>query len=146
MGVPRARSGGGKDALDRDTELMFDARGLLHHEARLSADLRVSNLPEGMDPDEIVLRDKEEWQRIISQAQPIITHVLEMLVSQRDISDPKTKSEIAARILPLVRDVPNPVERDLSSAVARVSCGMKGQRACLRQRSPASPLPIKKNR
>lgn len=110
-----------RDALDRDTELMFDARGLLHHEARLSADLRVSNLPEGMDPDEIVLRDKEEWQRIISQAQPIITHVLEMLVSQRDISDPKTKSEIAARILPLVRDVPNPVERDAyHQQVARV--------------------------
>lgn len=101
-----------RDALDHSTEMVFDARGLLHQEARLSADLRVSTLPEGLDPDEIVLRDREEWQRIIADAKPIITHVLETLVSQRDITDPKVKSEIAARILPLVRDVPNPVERD----------------------------------
>jgi hypothetical protein len=38
-----------------------------------------------------------------------------------DLSDPKTKSEIAARILPLVNDVSNPVERDAyRQQVARV--------------------------
>ena len=37
--------------LDRETELVYDPRGLLRHEARLQADIRVSTLPEGLDPD-----------------------------------------------------------------------------------------------
>ena len=43
------------------------------------------------------------------------------LTAGQDLNDPKTKSEIAARILPLVNDVPNPVERDAyRQQVARV--------------------------
>lgn len=101
-----------REALDHSSDLVFDARGLLHNEARLQADLRVSTLPDELDPDEIVLRDPQEWQKIIAEAKPIITHVLQTLISGVDINDPKTKSEIAARILPLVNDVSNPVERD----------------------------------
>ncbi len=110
-----------REALDHSSDVTFDARGLLHHEARLQADLRVSTLPDELDPDEIVLRDTDEWQQIISAAKPIIYHVLDSLTSGRDISDPKTKSEIAASILPLIKDVPNPVERDAyRQQVARV--------------------------
>ena len=101
-----------REALDHSSDLVFDARGLLHNEARLQADLRVSTLPDELDPDEIVLRDPQEWQQIIADAKPIITHVLETLTAGADIDDPKTKSEIAARILPLVNDVANSVERD----------------------------------
>ncbi len=101
-----------REALDRSSDLVFDARGLLHNEARLQADLRVSTLPDELDPDEIVLRNPQEWQQIVTNSRPIITHVLETLTSSVDINDPKTKSDIAARILPLVNDVANPVERD----------------------------------
>ena len=110
-----------RESLDHSSDVTFDARGLLHNEARLQADLRVSALPDGMDPDEIVLRDPEEWNRIIEAAKPIIFHVLDTLVKDQDIRDPKTKSEIAMRILPLINDVPNPVERDAyRQQVARV--------------------------
>jgi DNA primase len=110
-----------RESLDRTDDPVFDARGLLHNEARLQADLRVSTLPDELDPDEIVLRDPAEWQRIITQAKPIIFHVLETLIQGQDLSDPKVKSDIAARILPLVKDVPNPVERDAyRQQVARV--------------------------
>lgn len=110
-----------REALDHSRDLVFDARGLLHHEARLQADLRVSTLPDELDPDEIVLRDPEEWKRIITDAKPIIYHVLDTLTDNVDLNDPKTKSEIAGRILPLVDDVPNPVERDAyRQQVARV--------------------------
>jgi len=101
-----------RQTLDRSDELSFDARGLLRHEARLQADLRVTTLPEGLDPDEVVLRDPQEWQRIIDAAKPILVHVMETLAAQRDIDDPKTKAEIAAQVQPLIEDVPNPVERE----------------------------------
>jgi DNA primase len=41
-----------------------------------------------------------------------VAHVLDTLSSDRDLNDPKVKSEIAAQILPLIEDLPNPVERD----------------------------------
>jgi DNA primase len=101
-----------RQAMDHSDELTFDARGLLRHEARLQADLRVTTLPPGMDPDEVVLRDPQEWKTILAAAQPVVIHVMETLARGRNLDDPKVKSEVAAEVLPLIEDVPNPVERD----------------------------------
>jgi DNA primase len=115
-GLDAARS-----AMDKEGELAFDARGLLRNEARLQADLRVASIPDELDPDEIVARDKEEWARIIANAKPIVTHVMETLVAGQNINDPKVKNQIAAQIVPLIEDLPNPLERDTyRQALARM--------------------------
>ncbi len=101
-----------REAMDHSTEVIFDARGLLRSEARLQADVLVASLPEGRDPDEVALADPEEWQRIVSTAKPIVVHVMDTLARSRDLNDPKEKREIARQVLPLINDVPNPVERD----------------------------------
>ncbi len=101
-----------RQALDRSDELVFDAHGLLRHEARLQADVRVTTLPPGRDPDEVVLEDAEEWQRILDHAKPIVVHVMETLAVNSNVSDAKVKTEIAAQVLPLIEDVPSPIERD----------------------------------
>jgi DNA primase len=101
-----------RQTMDRETEPVFDARGLLTYEARLQADIRVSTLPDGLDPDEIVNRDPAQWGQIIEAARPIVIHVMETLAASKDLEDPKAKDEIAAQVLPLIRDVPSPIERD----------------------------------
>jgi DNA primase len=74
--------------------------------------VRVTTLPPGMDPDEVVLRDPVEWGKIVENAQPVVIHVMETLAAGRNLEDPKTKSEIAAQVLPLIEDVPSAIERD----------------------------------
>jgi DNA primase len=101
-----------RQTLDRESDPVFDARGLLGHEARLKADIRVTTLPEGLDPDDIVNQDPAEWQRILENAQPIVIHVMRTLAQGRDVEDAKTKSEIAAQVLPLIEDIPSPIERE----------------------------------
>ncbi len=101
-----------RQTMDRETEPVFDARGLLAHESRLQADIRVTTLPEGMDPDDVVKRDPAEWQRILEAAKPVVIHVMETLAAGRNIDDPKTKSDIAGQVLPLINEVPDPIERD----------------------------------
>jgi DNA primase len=101
-----------RQAMDRENELGFDARGLLREEARLQADLRVAAIPDGLDPDEIVARDKEEWGRLIEKAKPIVTYVMETLAAGQNIIDPKVKNQVAAQVLPLIEDLPNALERD----------------------------------
>jgi len=106
-GLEAARS-----AMDKEGELVFDAHGLLRNEARLQADLRVAALPDDLDPDEIVARNKEEWADIIAKAKPIIMHVMEAVSAGQDLNDPKVKNQIAAQVLPLIDDLGTPVERD----------------------------------
>ncbi|MEW6084929.1 MAG: DNA primase [Chloroflexota bacterium] len=115
-GLDAARS-----AMDKEGELAFDARGLLRNESRLQADLRVATMPDDLDPDEIVARDKEEWKKLIEDAKPIVTHVMETLAAGQNLSDPKVKNQIAAQVLPLIEDLPNALERDTyRQALARM--------------------------
>lgn len=115
-GLDAARS-----AMDKEGELAFDARGLLRNESRLQADLRVAAMPDDLDPDEIVARDREEWKRIIANAKPIVTHVMETLSAGQNLNDPKVKDQIAAQVLPLIEDLASPLERDTyRQALARM--------------------------
>ena len=72
----------------------------------------MTTLPEGLDPDEVVANDPVEWERIVSEARPIVMHVMETLAKDQDLEDPKVKSEIARQILPLIADVRDSVERE----------------------------------
>ena len=101
-----------RQTLDHTSEAYFDARGLLAHETRLQADIRVTTLPAGNDPDEIVQRDPQEWKRILEEARPVVVHVMETLAAGRNVDDAKVKSEIADQVLPLIKEVPNAVERE----------------------------------
>ncbi|MCQ3938115.1 MAG: DNA primase [Chloroflexi bacterium] len=115
-GLEAARS-----AMDKEGELAFDARGLLRNESRLQADLRVASMPDDLDPDEIVARDREEWKRIIENAKPIVTHVMEALAAGQNLNDPKVKNQIAVQVLPLIDDLPSALERDTyRQALARM--------------------------
>jgi len=101
-----------RETMDHSPDFVFDPKGLIRTEARLDADIRVCSLPDGLDPDEIALDDPDRWENIIQDAKPIITHVIDTLTEGKDLEDPKTKSDIAAQVVPLIKDVSNPVERD----------------------------------
>lgn len=101
-----------RQSMDREADPVFDARGLLHHEGRLQADIRVTTLPEGLDPDEIVLEDVAAWPKILQEAKPIVEHVMVSLAKGRDLQDPKVKGELAGQVLPLINDIPSAIERD----------------------------------
>lgn len=101
-----------REAMDHGAEVGFDVHGLLRYEKRLQADIRVTTLPEGMDPDEVVNRNPDEWKEIVSRSAPLVIHVMESLTRSRDVNDPKVKSEIAAIVVPLIEEVPGTVERD----------------------------------
>lgn len=101
-----------RETLDRSDEVVFDARGLLRHEARLQADVLVVTLPAGKDPDDVVLGDPEAWVQVMEKAKPIVVHVMDTLAASHDLNDPKEKREIARQVLPLIEDVPSAIERE----------------------------------
>jgi DNA primase len=101
-----------RESLDRTPEIVFDARGLIHQEGRLKADIRVLTLPPGMDPDDVTHQDPDQFRQLINEAKPVVAHVMEALAQDQDLDDPKVKSDIATQVLPLIDDLPNAIERD----------------------------------
>jgi DNA primase len=99
-------------AMDREGEFDFDPRGLLRNEARLQADLRVASLPDDLDPDEIVARNRDEWAQLIDSAKPIVEHVMISLGQGRDLKDHGVVNEIAGQVLPLIQDLPSQADRE----------------------------------
>lgn len=101
-----------RETLDRELEVRFDARGLIRHEGRLKADIRVVTLPEGHDPDQIIRRDAAQWPLLLAKARPVVAYVIETLTQGIDLSDAKAKADAVRQVMPLIGDVASPVERD----------------------------------
>jgi DNA primase len=101
-----------RQSMGQVNELTFDSLAHLHTESRLSADIRVTSLPDGKDPDEIALVDPEAWKQIMQSALPVVEHVMNTLMAGKDLKDAKVKRDIADQVMKLIADVPNPVERE----------------------------------
>ncbi len=92
-------------------EPVLDARGLVQYEQRLQLELRVVLLPEGKDPDEVVLEDPAAWERLLAQAQPLVLYLMQRMAESLDLKDPKARARLVEAMLPLIRMVANPAER-----------------------------------
>ena len=101
-----------REALDREWEPVFDPRGLLGYEGRLGAEMRVLQLPGGMDPDDVIRESPDQWPRLVDDALPVVDFYLQVLLEEADLQDTKVKARIVDELLPIIRAVSNPVERD----------------------------------
>ncbi len=101
-----------RDALDREAQPTFDPRGAIRHESKLKADIRVAILPEGKDPDELVLESPERWRSVIANARPVIEHAINVVLRKQDLSDPYAKSQTVRTVAPILLDTTDPVQRD----------------------------------
>lgn len=101
-----------RETLDREVEVRFDARGLVRHEGRLKAEIKIVTLPEGTDPDNIIRADPTQWPVVLAQARAVVAYVIDMATRDLDLGDPKAKSAVAQQVLPLISDVADPIERE----------------------------------
>jgi DNA primase len=86
-------------------------RGLVRYQTGSRASLTVAVLPDGKDPDELVLDDPERWRAAIAAARPLIDHAIEAVASRHDLATAKGKAEAADELVPLLQDVSDPIQR-----------------------------------
>jgi len=101
-----------RDVLDRDEMIALDGRGIIRHESKLKADIRVALLPDGKDPDEVVLDSPDIWRTVIASAKPVTEHVIDITLQSLDLTDPRAKSEAIKAVAPILQDLSDPVQRD----------------------------------
>ncbi len=116
-----------RETLDREWQPIFDPRGLVGYEGRLKAEIRAVMLPEGLDPDELILDDPQRWASLIAESQPIVRFYFEQLLQQENPDEPKGKARIIDAMLPLLRDIADSVEREAYIQEIALQLGLDAQ-------------------
>ncbi len=101
-----------RETLERKGEAVFDARGIVGYQGRLNADIRVLSLPDGLDPDELILQDRARWEAQVATTQPVVRFYFHELLKQADAREPRGKARIVEAMLPLLQDIADGVERE----------------------------------
>ena len=99
------------EALDRQAIPVPTAQGLIRFEDQLEADIRIASLPPGRDPDDILRQTPDLWLEIIDNALPVVDFYLQVVSAQYDLTTAKGKSALVREVLPLLREISDPVER-----------------------------------
>jgi DNA primase len=74
--------------------------------------VRVARLPEGKDPDEVIRETPDLWREAIRTAQPIIEFLIDYYATAYDVRRPEGKRHAVAALVPLLREIRDPVVRD----------------------------------
>jgi DNA primase len=88
-------------------------RGLMAVEHRAETEIRIMQLPRGLDPDEMLLQPDgaERWDALRDAALPIVEHVIGAVAARHDLTTARGKSEAVGEVAAYVREVGDPVQR-----------------------------------
>ena len=75
-------------------------------------DVRVVTLPVGKDPDEVMRDDPQVWAEVVKAARPIVDHLIDVHARAHDLRTPGGQARFVDAVLPIIRNLPNPVLRD----------------------------------
>jgi DNA primase len=109
------------------------------YENILSAEIRVIRLPEGKDPDEVMLEDMNNWQKLVDTAMPLIDFLFEKTVIKLDMTTARDKSGAVDRLLPIIAAINDPIRQAhyLQKLAALVKVDMNTIKASLSRLKPA---------
>ena len=75
-------------------------------------DVRVVQLPDGRDPDEILRDEPDRWREEVRTAKPIIDHLIDVHARANDLRTPGGKTRFVDAVLNVLRGLADPVMRD----------------------------------
>ncbi len=125
-----------RQALKRKAKPVLTATGRMHVEHRLSANLRITTLPEGRDPDDIIRQNTESWQELISTATPLVDYYFGIVAKQYDLDSARGKGEAVAELTPLIAELGD--EEEQQHYIQRLSRLVRIDERTIEQRVKAS--------
>jgi DNA primase len=75
-------------------------------------DVRVVRLPEGRDPDEVMRDEPDRWREEVRTARPIVDHLIDVHARAHDLRTPGGQARFVDAVMPIIRNLANPVLRD----------------------------------
>ena len=144
-------------ALDADAAGEEAMARCVPFENLLEREIRVVIAPPAKDPDEVIKADAEQWRQLLVSATPIVDFVFARSAECVDLHTAKGKSNLAAKLLPIIAGINDPVRRahylallagrvgttaaDLQYSLAQLKLPQPGTKTT--EHSPVTPLPAK---
>lgn len=74
-------------------------------------EIQVVEIHDAKDPDEIIRKSPEKWQKLLSLSQPIIDFTLKKEIDNINKNDPKDRTAVVTKFLPILYQINDPVRR-----------------------------------
>jgi DNA primase len=87
-------------------------QGMVRFEEQVNADIRVLQLPDGIDPDEFIRADPPAWEAAVQNALPLIDFYFTQLVADLDLHAPAGQAEAGRRLFPVLAPIADRVKQD----------------------------------
>lgn len=75
-------------------------------------DVSVVRLPAGKDPDEVIRADPETWRAAVASSRPVMEYLVDLYSERFDPRTVEGRKQLIASVMPALRRVADPVERD----------------------------------
>lgn len=73
--------------------------------------IKVAGLPSGLDPDNLIKKDVNEWRQIIAAALPFMDWLFEKIAGDNDLTSAIGKKAVGRAFLPWIARIPDPIEQ-----------------------------------
>lgn len=100
-----------RQALTRVRKPVVMPSGKVQFEDRLGANLFITTLPEGRDPDDVIRQDASLWEQIIASAKPLVDFYCDVVARQTDLTSALGKGQAVAELTPLIAELGDEIER-----------------------------------
>jgi len=100
-----------RQALARVSKPVVTPDGKVQLEERLGANLFITTLPEGRDPDDVIRQDAPLWERTVAAAKPLVDFYFDVVAHQSDLTSARGKGEAVAELTPLIAELSDAIEQ-----------------------------------
>lgn len=112
----------------------------------LNAEVFIISMPKGLDPDDVIRQDPEQWRQLVSQAKPLVDFYFNLVATSYDLTTAQGKGSAVAELAPLIAEIQDAIERqhyiDKLSTQVRVdeqTIAHRVQAAARTSKLPAEP-------
>ena len=74
--------------------------------------LKITNLPAGMDPADLIHQNPLQWEKILAEAKPLFNFLEDFIKNTMDLNSTQNKLQAASIFMSFISQIPNPIEQD----------------------------------
>jgi DNA primase len=98
-------------ALDADAAGEEAMLRTVQYENLLNNEVKVILLPEGKDPDEVIIEDTAVWQKLVAEAIPVVDFTFKTATVGLNLNKPKDKVALVDKFVPIINGIKNEVRK-----------------------------------
>lgn len=99
-------------AFDQDQAGINAAERVIPLANQAGISLSMITIPSGKDPDELIQKDPKIWEQVINKQQYALDWFMELMEKTYDVSSAEGKRLFTDKVLPIVRQISDSVEKD----------------------------------